>query len=323
MKIFITGITGSGGSYLAEFLLKKDSTLNIAGSSRQLNAANHPFLKKIKDKIRIFNCDLCDFGSFFRVLNKERPDAIYHIASIANVKESFDNPISFINNNINLTLNLLEIVRTLKEIDGYNPKIIICSTSEVYGVVEEKDNPISEKNALNPVNPYASSKLSQDSLSYVYQESFGLNIIRTRMFSYFNAKRKDLFSSSFAIQALEIKNGKRSTLLHGNLNSRRTFLDIRDAMESYWLCFTTAKNKNVYNIGGNHIISVGGFIDVLGEKLEIKIQKELSQSLVRPVDITLQIPDCTKFKNDTGWSAKYGIDDSINYFLEEIKEYHF
>ena len=323
MKIFITGITGSGGSYLGEFLLQKKAGFEIVGSSRQSNALSHPFLKNIKDKVKIVNCDLCDFGSFFRVINKERPEAIYHIASIANVRESFENPIYFVNNNINLTLNLLEIIRTLKEIDGYNPKIIICSTSEVYGSVKEIDNPISEKSPLNPINPYGVSKLAQDSLSYVYQESFDLNIIRTRMFSYFNAKRKDLFASSFAIQAIEIQNKKREKLVHGNLSSKRTFLDIRDAMEAYYLCLDDARNKNVYNIGGNDIISVGDFIGQLEQKLGIEIQKEQNPNLMRPSDITLQIPDSSKFKKDTGWNTNYNLQQSIDYFLDEIREYHF
>jgi nucleoside-diphosphate-sugar epimerase len=94
-------------------------------------------------------------------------------------------------------------------------------------------------------------------------------------------------------------------------------------MEAYWLCLSKAKNKEVYNIGGDNIISVGDFINELENKLQIKIEKEQSASLVRPVDIKLQIPNCNKFKKDTGWFPIYNAEESINYFLQEIKEYHF
>src|SRR6185295_19825854 len=111
--------------------------------------------------------------------------------------------LAVIQNNILGTANLLETVRLL-EID---PIIQLCSTSEVYGQVDPKNVPISEECPLNPINPYAVSKLAQDALGFTYYKSYGMKVIRTRMFAYLNPRRTDLFATSFAMQVARIEAG--------------------------------------------------------------------------------------------------------------------
>ena len=136
-----------------------------------------------------------------------------------------------INNNNLITLNLLENLRLMK----IKPLIIICSTSEVYGNLQKKDMPIIEETRFNPANPYAVSKAFQDLLSQVYCKNYKMKIIITRMFTYMNPRRDNLYQSAFARQIIEIKKKKRKILLHGTLTSVRTFLDTRDACSAYWL----------------------------------------------------------------------------------------
>ena len=94
---------------------------------------------------------------------------------------------------------------------------------------------INETNPIRPSSPYAVSKVTQDLLGYTYYKSYNLNIIRTRMFTYINPRRSDLFATSFARQIARIEAGLQDTLFHGNLKSIRTLLDVRDAMRAYWL----------------------------------------------------------------------------------------
>jgi GDPmannose 4,6-dehydratase/GDP-4-dehydro-6-deoxy-D-mannose reductase len=319
MKTLITGITGSGGSYLAEYIVNNKKDVKVCGTSRWHTTGSHKNLKSIYDKVDLISCDLCDFPNLYRILDKERPDVIFHIASLANVRDAFDNTFSTYLNNVTITINLLEAIRTIKD---YNPIVQLCSTSEVYGLVSEEEIPISENNEIKPINPYASSKLAQDNLGYVYHKSYGLNIIRTRMFAYLNARRKDLFASAFAKQIIEIENGEKDILKHGNLNSVRTLIDVRDAMESYWIATEKCISGEAYNIGGETAISVGDFLNLLIKNSKVDIQTEQCPKLTRPVDVTLQIPDCSKFKKATGWEPKYSFEESVQYFLEEIrKEY--
>ena len=255
-KILITGITGSGGSYLGEYISEKTDSI-IYGTTRSHNDINHRNLKKIKDRITLACLDLTDFVALFRFLDKERPARIFNIASIANVRQSFDNPVHTVNNNINITLNLLEAIRLLKDKEGYNPIVICCSTSECYGNPSRQDIPIKESCPLRPINPYAVSKLAQDSLSDVYYLNYKLNIIRTRMFSYLNAKRLDLFASNFAKQIIDVIQGRREAVEHGNLESIRSLICADEAAETYWLASTHGRVGEVYNIGGTEAVSVG------------------------------------------------------------------
>jgi len=321
MRILITGITGSGGSYLAEYI-NTNTNDEIFGTTRAHNDINHRNIRRVKNKINLTCVDLTDFPSLLRFLDKNRFDIIFHIASIANVRESFDNPTHIINNNINITLNLFEVIRLLKEKDGYNPVCVSCSSSECYGNPEPKHIPINENCPLKPINPYAVSKMAQDNLSYVYFLNYGLNIIRTRMFSYFNAKRLDLFASAFAKQILDIKNGKKENLLiHGNLSSIRTMIDVRDAAESYYLTAIKGRVGEVYNIGGTIQTSVGDILQKLIEISNIKINTRQEQSLLRPSDVCKQVPDISKFTTDTGWKLKYDLKESLDFFWKEMNEF--
>ena len=243
-KCLITGITGSGGSYLAEHILSKDKNIKIFGIYRS-HGYKHLFNKN--KRVHLFKGDLRNQIRTQKIIKKIQPDLIFHLASSANVRKSFDTPYTFINNNIDITINLLESIRRLK----VKPLTIICSTSEVYGLVSKKEIPIKEKQIMRPASPYAVSKSTQDLLSQVYHKNYGQNIIITRMFSYTNARRKDLFATSFANQISLIEKGIIKILRHGNLESVRTFVDISDAMEAYWLTAKKGKIGEFYNIGSN------------------------------------------------------------------------
>jgi nucleoside-diphosphate-sugar epimerase len=240
---------------------------------------------------------------------------------MANVSHSFENPSGVINNNINITLILLEAVRTLKDLCGYNPIIQICSTSEVYGNPTPENIPINENCPLAPINPYAVSKLAQDSLSYVYFLNYGLNIIRTRMFSYFNAKRPNLFATNFAKQIIEIRQERKDVLKHGNLSSIRTMIDVRDAAQSYWIAATKGKVGEVYNIGGTEPVSVGEVLEKLIEVGNYPITRELDKTLLRPSDVSIQVPDVSKFFLETGWKPQYNLKSSLEFFWKEANEF--
>jgi GDP-D-mannose dehydratase len=215
-----------------------------------------------------------------------------------------------------ITINLLEAVRQLK----INPLIIICSTSEVYGNVKKTDIPIKESQKFNPANPYAASKAFQDFISQIYVKSFNLKIIITRMFSYINARRDTLFQTAFAKQIVNIERKKQKVLKHGNLNSIRTFVDIDDAMSAYWLTATRGKIGEIYNIGGNKIISVKNFLKELISNSSVKIKTKLDKRLLRPQDVTLQIPSVDKFKKDTRWKQKNSFKVSVINLLNECRK---
>jgi len=319
MNVLITGVTGSGGSYLAEHLLKNVPDTKVYGTTRSLGPCKN--LEGIRNQIELRRVELADMFSIYQLLEEVQPAYIYHLASDANVRRSFDIPREIITNNISITLNLLEAVRLLKNKMGYNPVIQICSTSEVYGKVDPKNVPINENCPVLPINPYAVSKMTQDNLGYIYYLNYGMNIVRTRMFTYLNPKRADLFATAFAKQILEIKRGEREVLEHGNLDTIRTFIDVREAAEAYWIATQKCKMGEVYNIGGSVGYSIGQFLELLIDKMGAPVKTYQNPKLMRPSDTTIQIPDMSKFTRDTGWKPVIPFDKSVEFFIEELYKF--
>ena len=305
-KVLITGISGSGGSYLAEYIVNNHPKVDVHGISRW-HSTTIDNLSLVHKRVTTHEADLMDMGSIIEVLQKVKPDVIFHLAAHANVRASFITPIAVLNNNIIGTANLFEAVRL-----GNNyPIIQLCSTSEVYGQVDPKFVPIKEDTPLKPASPYAVSKTAQDLLGWSYFTSYKMPIIRTRMFAYINPRRADLFASAFAKQVAWIEEGLQDTLVHGNLDSVRTFVDVRDAMKAYWDAVLYCEPGEVYNIGGTATMTVGEVLKKLISMSKVKIRTELDTKLLRPADVTLQIPSVEKFMKKTGWKPMYPFEESI------------
>lgn len=317
-RCLITGIAGSGGSYLAEHILKISPRTKIFGFYRSLGYSKY-LKNKYKKKITIKKIDLKNFKILKKSLQLFNPDVVFHLASNADVRNSFYEPLSFSENNNMITINLLEALRQLKS----KSIIIICSTSEVYGNVKKNNMPIKENQQIAPINPYAVTKVFQDLMSQVYEKTFGLNIIITRMFSYMNARRNNLFQTAFANQVASIEQGKLKYLRHGNLKSERTIIDTNDAMEAYWLAAKKGKVGEIYNICGKQKISVKKFLHTLISFSNKKIICKLDKNLVRPKDIDLQISDFKKFHRDTGWKPKTNLNLAILNLLNECRRNKF
>src|SRR5262245_4379396 len=314
-KVLITGIGGSGGSYLAEHAVEHHPEVEVHGIARW-HSTTQGNLKSIAARVKVHEVDLLDMASLVPAMQRIRPDAIFHLAAHANVRASFDTPSTVLTNNILGTSNLFEAVR----ITGLDPLIQLCSTSEVYGQVDPRDVPIREDAPMRPASPYAVSKCAQDMLGYTYFVSYRMRIIRTRMFAYLNPRRADLFATAFARQVARIELGLQDKLLHGNLDSVRTLIDVRDAMGAYWAALQHCAPGEAYNIGGTTIMKVGEFLERLVAMAKVPISARVDPTLLRPADVTLQIPDVTKFAAATGWKPRYTFDESMAHLLKYWRE---
>lgn len=308
--VLITGISGSGGSYLAEYIVNNHPEVQVHGISRW-HSTTVDNLKNIRSKITMHEADLTDMASIILVLQKVQPDAIFNLAAYANVLTSFMTPTAVMYNNVLGTSNLFEAIRIL----NIKPIIQHCSTSEVYGQVDPKNVPITEETPFRPTSPYAVSKTTQDLLAWSYFIGYKLPIIRTRMFTYLNPRRTDIFASAFARQVARIELGLQKELVHGNLDSIRTMIDVRDAMRAYWEALLYCEPGEVYNIGGTTTMKVGEFLDKLIALSTVPISTRLDPTLLRPADVTLQIPSVKKFIAATKWQPKYTFEESMRNLL--------
>ncbi len=312
MKIFITGITGFVGSHLAEFLLNLEEGHEIYGLCRWRSPREN--IEHIGNRVGLVEGDLCDLGSLIRHLKAIKPDIIFHLAAQSYVLTSFNSPIHTLWNNVIGTGNLLEAVRIL-EID---PVIHVCSSSEVYGQVTQADVPIRESCPFKPASPYAVSKVGEDMVAYQYFVSYGLRTIRTRMFTHTGPRRGDVFAmSAFAKQVAAAELGLAPPVIHvGNLRSVRTFCDVRDAVRAYWLLVNKCKAGEVYNIGGDRTFTIGEALDLLLSFARLKCEIKVEPKLLRPSDVTLQIPCIDKFRDETGWKPEIPFEKTLRDILD-------
>ena len=321
-KSLITGVTGMVGSYLAEYLLEKGE--DVYGTrrwrSRMDNCAN------FEDKIKWVNMELLDAHSVRNAVESVKPDVLYHLAAQSYVVDSFDEPATTIEINTMGTLHILETVKELKKKEKYDPIIHVCSSSEVYGQVKKDESPIKETNPYRPASPYAIGKLGADMLARLYYESYGLKTIRTRMFTHTGPRRGDVFVvSAFAKQIAKIEKRLQEPVLKvGNLESIRTFADVRDTVKAYYLLTKHCQPGEVYNIGGKRTMKIKEMLEILLSFSHMKdnIDIKVDDKLLRPTDVTFQIPDTFKFKKETGWDSpiplEKTLEDTLNYWRDIV-----
>lgn len=312
MKVLITGITGMVGSHLAEYILNSHPSVEVHGLLRWRSPLDN--IRTIQARLVLHHGELRDLHSLISVLEKVRPDWIFHLAAQSYVTTSFDAPSDTLHTNIMGTTNLLDAVR----VTGIDPKIHVCSSSEVYGQVREDEIPIRETNPFRPASPYAVSKVGEDMIAFQYFLSYGLKTIRTRMFTHTGPRRGDVFAeSAFAKQIAQIEAGIRKNPIRvGNLDSIRTFVDVRDAVRAYWVLMEECPPGEVYNIGGTRTMTVGDMLGMLKGMARCRIEHLVDPALLRPSDVTLQVPDISKFQGATGWRPEIPVEDTLRDLLD-------
>ncbi len=319
MNVLITGITGMVGSHLAEYILANHPNTVVHGLVRWRSPTQN--IASIMDRVTLHQGDLRDVNSLVTLLKKSAPDRIFHLAAQSYVDQSFVAPADTLTTNVIGTTNLLDAVRIV----GLDPVIHICSSSEVYGQVTADEVPIRESNPLRPASPYAVSKVGEDMIAYQYFQSYGIKTIRTRMFTHTGPRRGAVFAEgSFAKQIAEIEAGVRQGPVRvGNLDSIRTISDVRDAVRAYWLLLEKGTPGEVYNIGGSETMTVREVLELLASFATKPITHAVDPARLRPSDVTLQIPEISKFKAATGWEAtipaRQTMRDLLDYYRDQIK----
>lgn len=317
MKVLITGITGFVGSHLVDYLATNEPTVEIFGLCRWRSPLDN--IKHCMQYVKLVYGDLTDLSSLLTILKSVQPQVIFHLAAQSYVPFSFDAPVTTLDANCRGTCNLLEAVRLLKSEINYDPIVHICSSSEVYGQVLPEEIPITESNTLRPASPYAVSKVCEDMLGFQYWTSWGIKTIRTRMFTHSGPRRGSVFvESNFAKQIADIERGHQGPVVHvGNLSSVRTFADVRDTVRAYWALVNKCQPGEVYNIGGSTTMTVGEMLDILISLSTVQnIKIEVDPCRLRPSDVTLQIPDCSKFKRQTGWEPSIPFKQTLRDLLD-------
>ena len=320
--ILVTGGTGFVGSHMIDYILKYAirPEQKIYCTKRWLEDTKN--VDHIDDKrFQFIDCDFNDAPSVYRAIEISKPEKVFHFAAQSFPEVSFHTPATTLQTNTLGTTYLLEAIRN----SDCDPVIVSVSTSEVYGMPEEDEIPIKETNPIRAANPYSISKVGHDLMSQYYHKAYGMKIIVTRMFSHEGARRgKEFALSSFARQIAKAEKLKGEQFIyHGNLDSTRTYAHIDDAISAYWVCSNSQKFGEVYNIGGDQTCTVGEALDkLISMSTKKNLTKKLDKDRLRPTDITLQIPDTTKFRHEFAWTPIKNLtnvcEDLLNYWRKNI-----
>lgn len=314
------------GSHLADYLLDR-TDWDIVGLARWRSPLDNieQHLDRINrgDRISLVYGDLRDYVSIERAVESSRPDYVFHLAAQSYPQTSFTAPLDTLETNVQGTAHVLEAIR---HCDGVDPVIHVCASSEVFGRVPKELVPIGEETTFHPASPYAISKVGTDLLGRYYAEAYGMTAMTTRMFTHTGPRRGDVFAeSTFAKQIAMIEAGLIEPVVKvGNLDSLRTFADVRDAVRAYHMLVTVNPvGGEYYNIGGTYSCTVGEMLEALIEmSTSDQIRVEVDPDRLRPIDADLQIPDTSKFSAHTGWKPEIPFEttmaDLLAYWRERI-----
>ena len=333
----IFGITGQDGSYLAEFLLKKNYIIH--GVKRRSSSANTERIDHLFDSLNFSNKnffihygDISDGTSTLSIINKIKPDEIYNLAAQSHVRVSFDVP----EYTADITaLGALRILESIKILNLKKTKYYQASSSEMYGLVDKKKS-LNEKTPFHPRSVYGVSKVFAYHTAVHYREAYGLFASNGILFNHESPRRGPTFVTKKIVQGLvRIKKGLQKKLTLGNLYAVRDWGHAKDYAVSMWKILQYKKPDD-WVIATNKENTVKNFVNLTAEKLTIKIKwigkgiKEkaidmntkktiidLDPKFLRPTEVDFLRGDFSKARKKLKWKPMISTNELIDDMIQD------
>ena len=314
MKALITGIAGFAGSHLADLLVKKG--YDVYGTV--LEGESLWRIEGIRDRIKLYECNIVDEERISQVVREVSPDRLYHLAAQSSMGKSFDNPKLTFEVNVLGTVNLLEALRKYGK--KAELRALLVSSVEIYGIVEEKHLPVTEEQPLRPVNPYGASKAAMDLIGYQYFRCYDLSIIRVRPSNHIGPRQElGFFVPDFASKIVEVERGIKKEIQVGTLTVSRDLTDVRDVVRGYWIALEKGKAGEAYNICSGIVHSVEEILAKLVEQARVPIKVRSSKEERRATDIPILKWNYEKLKRDVGWEPEIDIEQTLRQIMEQFR----
>lgn len=314
-RYLITGFSGFVSRHFLEYLEGLQKQVSVLGVD--INAPDFGLDGLSHVQLDFEKMDLLDQEGTEKTISRFQPKYILHLASYSSVAFSWKNPVKSFQNNTNIFLNLLEAAHSVKT----GIRIISVGSSEEYGDLTKGQAKFCEEDTLHPVSPYAVARVSQEMLSKVYAKGFGLDIVMTRSFNHIGPGQKEIFVvASFAKRLVEMKkSGTTSTkLMTGDISLIRDFVDVRDVVRAYDGLLKKGRKGEIYNICSGIGYSLRDIIEQLASILDMKVQIETDEGLIRPIDNKVIVGSNEKIKRDIGWTPgiplQRSLQDVINFW---------
>jgi GDPmannose 4,6-dehydratase len=306
----ITGITGQDGSYLAEFLLKKN--YKVVGMVRRSSTVTFERIAHIQDDISLEQGDLHDQSSLVDLLERYQPDEIYNLAAQSFVPTSWNQPV------LTGEVTALGVTRLLEAVRQVKPKARFyqASSSEMFGKVQAV--PQKEDTPFYPRSPYGVAKMYGHWITVNYRESHDLFAVSGILFNHESPRRGlEFVTRKVSYQAARIKLGLEKKLPMGNLEAQRDWGFAGDYVEAMWMMLQEEKPDD-YVIGTGVTYSVQRLLEVAFGYLDLdyKDYVVMDERFYRPAEVDLLLSDPTKAKEKLGWEPKVGFEELVKMMVD-------
>jgi GDP-4-dehydro-6-deoxy-D-mannose reductase len=312
LRVLITGASGFAGGYLARACAQAGD--EVIGVSRR---GDMP-----EDTGEGLAVDLRDAEAVRTLLSERRPDVVYHLAALASVGRSWEDPAATVQDNVATAVSLLEAIRHgLPQV-----RVVWVGTCESYGPPSRL--PVTEDAPINPANPYAVSKTAGDLLAGVYVDAHGLDIVRARPFNHAGPGQRPIFIvSSLAQQAAQghVAGESSIRIVTGNPDTRRDFTDVRDVVRAYRLLAERGAAGQIYNVSSGHSISAADQIALLNELIApTVIDHAVDPARVRAHEVMDLCGANDRIRADTSWEPEIPFRqtmlDTLRWWEHELRE---
>jgi GDPmannose 4,6-dehydratase len=309
-KALITGITGQDGSYLAEFLLKKN--YRVFGLVRRSSTINFERIKHLQDEVDLVPGDLLDQSSLISALQKTEPHEVYNLAAQSFVPTSWSQPV------LTGEFTALGVTRVLEAIRVVNPALRFyqASSSEMFGMVEE--SPQTESSRFYPRSPYGVAKLYGHWITVNARESYGLYACSGILFNHESPRRGiEFVTRRVSYGVARIKLGLQDKLKMGNLDAERDWGFAGDYVRAMWLMLQQDKPDD-YVIATGQTHSVRRLLEVAFSHVGLDYLKhvEIDPELLRPADVQHLRGDSAKARRTLGWLPEVSFEKLVEMMVD-------
>ena len=257
-------------------------------------------LKDRGDDVAIIDLetDVADGAAVRRVMSDVRPDAVYHLAAMTHVGDSWEHPSQVLRVNVLGTAEILAAARAIPEL----PRVLVVSSAEVYGLVGTDQLPLDEHTATLPASPYAASKLAAEAVALQAWRGYGQPVMVVRPFNHIGpGQSPNFFVPALAKRIVEARRAGAGSLPVGTLTTRRDFTDVRDVVVAYRRLIEAGEPGGVYNVCSGRDVAMAEVAHDLLRLAGADLELVTDPALVRPVDVPRLRGDATLLRETTGW----------------------
>lgn len=270
------------------------------------------------DGVRWAAVELLDGAAVARALDDAAPSAVYHLAGVPHVADSWARAADTLEGNVVGTWHLLDAMRT----QGRTCRVVVTGSATVY---QPSASALTEDDALAPNTPYGTSKLAQELVALTAFREFGLPVVVARSFNHIGPLQSpDFVASAFARQLALIEAGQLPPVLKvGNLEARRDLSDVRDTVRAYEALMGRGVAGRCYNVCSGAAISMQQLLDGLRAHIRVPVTVEQDPARMRPADTPLVLGDRGRLTADTGWTPEIPLEttlaDLVEYWRSEAR----